>query len=106
MIKSLSIALIALSLSAGALACPNGKCPLKHSIAQSLNIEGERATKLDALEAQFKEEMEAQHAAHKAKLAEILTPEELAKLETRHEKGEHFKKCPDEKATPNNKSPL
>ncbi|HMU68048.1 MAG TPA: hypothetical protein PKE57_12910, partial [Cellvibrionaceae bacterium] len=88
-------------------------CPL----SKKLDLDPERAAKLEALETQFKQDREAMQAAHQAKLAEILTPDELAKLAAAHGHhggeghhgaiGDEPKKCDEkDKKTAAKKSPI
>ncbi len=95
--KFLLAVIATFGLSAGALACsdgkcPDGKCPMQRPLSQQLQLPPERAAKVDALQEAFKKDMKNNHAEHEAKLAEILTPEELAKFKALHKnkhKGMH-----------------
>jgi hypothetical protein len=85
MLQIFLAALVSVFLASSVLACPGGDCPDgKCPLSKKLDLDPERAAKLEALESKFKQDREAMHAEHHAKLAEILTPEELAKLEAAH----------------------
>ena len=61
-------------LASSVLACPGGDCPDgKCPLSKKLDLDPERAAKLNALETKFKQDREAMQAEHHAKLAEILT---------------------------------
>lgn len=86
MLQILFAALISVVFATSVLACPGGDCPDGQCpLSKKLNLDADRAAKLDALQKQFMQEREAMMAEHQAKLATILTPEELAKLEAEHE---------------------
>ncbi|MEY4589149.1 MAG: hypothetical protein RL497_1225 [Pseudomonadota bacterium] len=118
MLQIFIAALVSVVLATSVLACPGGDCPDGQCpLSKKLNLDADRAAKLDALQVKFKQDRDAMKAAHQAKLAEILTPEELMKLEAEHghhghdHKGGHHgdapKKC-DEHAKKDaaKKSPL
>lgn len=85
MLQILFAALVSVFLASSVLACPGGDCPDGQCpLSKKLDLDPERAAKLEALESKFKQDRAAMHAEHHAKLAEILTPEELAKLEAAH----------------------
>lgn len=113
MLQILFAALISVFLASSVLACPGGDCPDgKCPLSKKLNLDAERAAKVDALQKQFMADREAMKAEHQAKLAQILTPEEMAKLEAEHHghhghgaKGDEPKKCDHKKDTAK-KSPI
>lgn len=85
MLQILFAALISVVFATSVLACPGGDCPDGQCpLSKKLNLDADRAAKLDALQKQFMQEREAMMAEHQAKLASILTPEEMAKLEAEH----------------------
>jgi hypothetical protein len=88
-------------------ACPGGDCEgCKCPMSKKLQLDPERSAKLEALEAEYSKEREALHVAHKARLAGVLTPEEMAQLEAYPGK-ERPKKCGAKDAKePSNKSPF
>jgi|GEM_PF-3961871 len=118
MLQILFAALVSVFLASSVLACPGGDCPDgKCPLSKKLDLDPERAAKLNALETKFKQDREAMQAEHHAKLAEILTPEELAKLEAAHSHhghdghhgamGDEPKKCDEKDKKPAaKKSPL
>lgn len=93
--------------------CKDGQCPHKQKSNWSnvLELEGEEASQVDALQQQYREKRKQLKSQHKqawkelkdeqaANLAEILTPDQLQKLEEHksahhyHHKGKHGKECP------------
>ncbi len=85
MLQIFLAALVSVFLASSVLACPGGDCPDgKCPLSKKLDLDPERAAKLEALETKFKQDRDAMHAEHQAKLAEILTAEELVKLEGAH----------------------
>lgn len=116
MLQILFAALISVVFATSVLACPGGDCPDGQCpLSKKLNLDPERAAKVEALQTQFKSEKETLKAAHHAKLAEILTPEELAKLEAQYHHGHKGhkgagdapKKCDEsDKKSKEKKSPL
>jgi hypothetical protein len=117
MLQILFAALISVVFATSVLACPGGDCPDGQCpLSKKLNLDPDRAAKLEALQTKFQQEHETMKAAHQARLAEILTPEELAKLEAAHHHGhgghhgmmgDEPKKCDEhDKKTKEKKSPL
>lgn len=98
-----------LTLACPGKQCKDGQCPYKQEKwSSTLGLEGEKASKLDELQTQFKEEKHALKqeqkekmrnlkADHKAALESVLSPEEVQKLEnswhSKHDKhDDHHKK--------------
>ena len=111
MIKSIAGVVIALGISAAVFAEKTpGKCPLHQTLSQRLALTGDHAAAVEAEETEFKAQMEALHRAHHAKLAAILTPEELAQLDAMHRegpwRGDGPKHCDGHKGDAPPKSPL
>ncbi|HEY6530590.1 MAG TPA: hypothetical protein VIZ65_18025 [Cellvibrionaceae bacterium] len=117
MLQILFAALVSVLFATSVLACPGGDCPDGQCpLSKKLNLDPDRAAKLDALQSKFKKDHETMQADHHAKLAEILTPEELTKLEAQHHHGhggshalvgDEPKKCDEhEKKFKEKKSPL
>ncbi len=109
--RSLLIAgVISLGLARSwAMACPKESCKHcggKHTLSSQLQLDPERKAKLEALEAEFQQEHQALKEAHKAKLANLLTAEELAKVESAYGKPGAPKTCPDGPAKDPAKSPF
>ena len=72
-----------------AMACPDGQCKLKkHDIAAFLKLDGDKATQVREAQARhkaerqaLKEQMHALSASHKTELGQLLSADEMAKVD-------------------------